>query len=449
MPFIQVSPSDDAYISQYYSNTNFGTSIALFTGEFLQPNDLYRSLLKFNLTGVIPPGNVILSAALNLFVYRKDKTDVQLSPQPVNVFTNVTNFSQNTVTWNNAPAISPTPYSVNVTDANVNNYISIDITNIVVDWFYNAIPNNGITLVGIENIIDTIIGYRSTEWTTPGQRPFLNIQYGIVGPTGATGATGATGLQGVTGPTGIQGLTGPTGPVGATGATGLQGVTGPTGIQGLTGPTGPVGATGATGLQGITGPTGIQGLTGPTGADGATGPTGIQGVTGPTGADGATGPTGIQGVTGPTGATGPTGPEGPTGPLSILASQTTSVLQPLTPLGTPVTVLAQTLTTTGNEIKIDSMAEVNLVVTLIATVYNYSITYILRADTIPIASVIISNSGTSVSALELHNEIPNLTWTDTPTAGSHTYDIQITVTSTTPAVFTSVDTTTRSLNILG
>ncbi|WP_315115558.1 DNRLRE domain-containing protein [uncultured Clostridium sp.] len=184
MPFVQVNPTDDVFITEYYPNNNFGNDTALFTGEYLKYNnqpDAFRSLLKFNLAGVILPGNIILGATLNLFVYRKDKTDAQLSPQTVSVFTNASNFSQNTVTWNNAPALNPTPYSINVTDADVNNYISIDITNIVIGWFYGVIPNNGITLAGIENTIDTIIGYRSNEWTITGQRPFLNIQYGIPG----------------------------------------------------------------------------------------------------------------------------------------------------------------------------------------------------------------------------------------------------------------------------
>ncbi|MBV7272819.1 DNRLRE domain-containing protein, partial [Clostridium sp. PL3] len=222
MSFVQVKPTDDAYISKLNANVNFGSADVLFTGRFVQPNDSYRSLLKFNLTNAIPPGSSILNAYLKLFVYRKDSPDLVLSPQTVNVFTNQTDFFQNTVTWNNAPLIDPTIYSVDVTDADINNFISIDITNLVVDWINEVKPNNGITLVGIENIIDTIIGYLSEEWMGPTQRPFLNIEYDIVSPTGTTGATGATGATGDTGATGATGDTGATGATGDTGATGAD-----------------------------------------------------------------------------------------------------------------------------------------------------------------------------------------------------------------------------------
>ncbi|WP_346885863.1 DNRLRE domain-containing protein [Clostridium sp. UBA4395] len=180
MPSLQLSPVHDTYISMLKPNNNFGTSSLLFTGVFVQPADVFRSLLKFNLSGVIPDGNTILNASLNLFVYRKDSSDGTLSPQTVSVFTNSNDFLQNTVTWNNAPSIDPTPYSIDITDADVNTFISIDITNIVIDWFENILPNNGITLVGIENIILSTIGYLSSEWSAPIQRPFLNIEYTVI-----------------------------------------------------------------------------------------------------------------------------------------------------------------------------------------------------------------------------------------------------------------------------
>ncbi|AKA71837.1 DNRLRE domain-containing protein [Clostridium scatologenes] len=177
MPFVQIPPTDNIYISQFFPNKNFGKLTTLLTGKYLKSNDAYRSLLKFNLSNVIPPGSIILCAALNLFVYRKDKTDAQLLPQIINVYTNTNNFSQNEITWNNAPELDQTQYSIKIDDKDVNNFISIDITSIVISWFYNIIPNNGITLVGMHNIINSIIGYRSTEWSVSDQRPFLSIQY--------------------------------------------------------------------------------------------------------------------------------------------------------------------------------------------------------------------------------------------------------------------------------
>ncbi|WP_270568073.1 DNRLRE domain-containing protein, partial [Clostridium beijerinckii] len=320
MPTIFISPTDDAYISLLNPNANFGLSGDLFTGMFIQVGDVYRSLLKFDLSS-IPPGSYVSNASLNLFVYRNDVPDWAQLPQTVRVYTNSSNFTESTVTWNTAPIANFTPYSITITNGDVGNNISIDITDIVNGWINGSIPNNGITLIGIENLMDTIIGYFSKEWPLQTQRPFLSVTFAASGPTGATGPgptgpTGPTGSTGVTGPTGDTGATGPTGDTGVTGPAGDTGATGPTGDTGATGPTGDTGATGPagdTGATGPTGPTGDTGVAGPTGDTGATGPTGDTGVTGPTGDTGVTGPTGDTGVTGPAGDTGVTGPTGDTG----------------------------------------------------------------------------------------------------------------------------------------
>lgn len=185
MTVIQVSPSDNAYIYSLNSDTNFGSSALLFTGTENELSYKYRTLFKFDLSGLIPPGNTVTSASLELFVYRKDKPDSLLSPQSVTVSTNSSDFSQDTVTWNNAPEVAATPYSINVTDADVDNYISIDITNVVIDWINIPSRNYGITLKGVESVLEngleditnSIIGYLSSNWSFPNQKPFLKIEY--------------------------------------------------------------------------------------------------------------------------------------------------------------------------------------------------------------------------------------------------------------------------------
>jgi hypothetical protein len=61
---INLIPTDDAYISQLNPNTNFGSASALCTGTFFQTNDVYRSLLKFNVSGAVPSANCITNATL-------------------------------------------------------------------------------------------------------------------------------------------------------------------------------------------------------------------------------------------------------------------------------------------------------------------------------------------------------------------------------------------------
>ncbi|WP_141694280.1 DNRLRE domain-containing protein, partial [Desulfosporosinus sp. BG] len=178
MASIDVFPTDSVYISQFYHNTNFGTVNQLFTGQYIVSKinrckpDAYRTLLKFNINLLC--SDTICSARLFLFVNRKDKSDADLAPQTVTIYENESDFNQATVTWDTAPNTIISPYSFNVTDSDVGSYIEIDIKDLVQGWVNACHVNDGITLIGIEDKIDRIIGYASTGSVNP---PFLRINY--------------------------------------------------------------------------------------------------------------------------------------------------------------------------------------------------------------------------------------------------------------------------------
>ncbi len=159
---------------------------------------------------------------------------------------------------------------------------------------------------------------------------------------------------------------------------------------------------------------------------------------------GPTGPTGGTGPIGPTGPTGGTGPTGPTGPgVSIQQTQTAERLT-LLPLGSPITVLTLAITATaGQHVKLDSMAEVEITTTA-AAAYQYTITYSLLNGATTLATVIVEKVTDSQTAnTKLFSEIPNLTWVDSPGAGTFTYTINITVTGTS---ISDANAVTRALN---
>jgi TGF-beta propeptide. len=201
MATITLSPTNDSYISQYYGNTNFGSVSVLFIGMFVGPGDDYRSLLKFDVSS-IPVGSIITNATLGLFDERKDVSGGELAT----IYRNLADFSQSTVTWNNAPPIVATSDTVTIEDANLNSYVNFNITDLVQGWVYGAFPNFGFTVEGVETT-PALCGFYSQESGDPSKRPILTVTYtsGPVGPTGPTGATGATGATGPTGPTGATG----------------------------------------------------------------------------------------------------------------------------------------------------------------------------------------------------------------------------------------------------
>jgi hypothetical protein len=99
----------------------------------------------------------------------------------------------------------------------------------------------------------------------------------------------------------------------------------------------------------------------------------------------------------------------------------------------------------GQSIKLDSMAEVEITTTA-AAVYQYTITYTLFRGVTPLATVTVEKETDSQSVTsKLFGEIPNLTWTDSPGAGTFTYTIVITVTGSNVSNASAI---TRALNAL-
>lgn len=166
-------PTDDVYISEWYADQNFGSSVALFVGRFMQPGDLYRSLLRFDLS-TIPLTSTIISAQLNLTMFRNE---VVSGIQYIGVYHLLNNWSQREATWNNQPPFSITPFcpvwdgAIGVTPSTPPGRVSIDITNVVTGWFNGSIPNSGLVLAGNEAVND-LVGF----WST-------NYQYNIAWPT--------------------------------------------------------------------------------------------------------------------------------------------------------------------------------------------------------------------------------------------------------------------------
>lgn len=145
MDIFFLAPIEATYISQLYPNNNFGPCEKLFVGQSAMPTDNYRALLKFDIR-TIPQGSIIEKVTLRLFLNQENSSLTK------DLFVNrlLSNFSQNTVTWNNAPEFRHTFFSTIVSDDNINNYIYINITELARGWYSKSIENNGILLSTLE-----------------------------------------------------------------------------------------------------------------------------------------------------------------------------------------------------------------------------------------------------------------------------------------------------------
>jgi Collagen triple helix repeat (20 copies) len=160
--------------------------------------------------------------------------------------------------WNEASlrfGNAPTLGAIEVSDISVsvkNQWLEVDLTELVRDWIDGVIPNHGIAIVPqfALGLGGASVVFNSKENVATGHEPELQIVFagngaqGIPGPQGMQGLSGPKGDKGDVGPQGLQGAKGDKGDVGA------QGVAGPQGAQGLRGDAGPIGPQGLPGAKG-------------------------------------------------------------------------------------------------------------------------------------------------------------------------------------------------------
>jgi BclB C-terminal domain-containing protein len=150
-------PKEATYISQLNPNNNFGPCEGLYVGQSAALADTFRTLIKFDIS-TIPLGGSIEKASLRLFL-SKDETSLA---QTLYINRLLSNFSQNTVTWNDAPEFEETLFNTPISDSNINSYIYINITDLVSGWYTETIANTGILLSTLETATSLMeyVGYK-------------------------------------------------------------------------------------------------------------------------------------------------------------------------------------------------------------------------------------------------------------------------------------------------
>jgi hypothetical protein len=327
---VTVPAEDDARTANnigtnVYANKNFGGDALLGVSNVAPTQD---SFLRFDPVGILPEGTTaaqIHKATLILYVSRSDTTgSISLCPVTAAwIEGKGTGQAVAGVTWNTRPAVGPSQGAFPVSTSQLDEFVMLDVTELVRDWVANPSSNFGIALKPSGTVT---MYFDSKESSSPGHNPAIDVTLtGPVGPKGDTGPIGPQGNQGVPGPVGPQG---PKGLVWrgswTSGASYLaDNVVSHAGstwvaLAANTNSTPGEGNSnwqlmvqmGAIGSQGLTGPEGPQG---PAGAQGGMGPQGPQGAKGDTGMQGMPGVIGPRGEPGPEGSPGPMGPAGPAG----------------------------------------------------------------------------------------------------------------------------------------
>jgi TGF-beta propeptide len=295
----QITPLGDSYVNTADRTTNYGSKTLLDVDGATQ-----TTYIQFNLAS-IPSGATVSQATLKLYV------NAVTTAGSFNVDYATGAWSEGTIDASNAPPLGAAIASnVNVTAADKNQYILVDVTSAVQAWLSGSETNNGIALVANSSFNAT---FDSKENTTTSHPPELDIVVGGGGSGTITGVTAGTALTGG-GTSGTVTLNVDTTKVPLLAAsntfTGNQTVNGNIATSGqltavsvlangVTANNGAIGVTGSGedyGVEGF-GSTGLYGY-GPLGVDGEspdTGGTGVFGYGTATGVFGSGGTTGVEG----------------------------------------------------------------------------------------------------------------------------------------------------------
>jgi hypothetical protein len=181
--FAQITPLGDAYTNSADPTTNYGAATLLEVDGATA-----TTYIQFNLAS-IPSGATVSQATLKLYV------NAVTTAGSFNVDYVNGSWAESTIDHSNAPPLGTTIASnVDVTTADKNQYILINVTSAVQAWLSGSETNNGIALVANSTFNAT---FDSKENTTTSHPAELDIAY-AGGDGTITGVTTASG-SGLTG----------------------------------------------------------------------------------------------------------------------------------------------------------------------------------------------------------------------------------------------------------
>lgn len=148
----------DTYITSETPTDNFSAEniFYLYRTEAL----VSYGIIKIDITN-IPKLSVIKSAKLKIYSALYLSTD-----QTVHLYTNATDVTIATVTWNTKPTIGDAVTSQSWLVTETTTYKEFDITDIVKAWYAGTIANYGLTMLYVDNWLEGIFNsVDSTERT--------------------------------------------------------------------------------------------------------------------------------------------------------------------------------------------------------------------------------------------------------------------------------------------
>ena len=181
---LQPGPLDgkDALLHELNSHTNYGTTIELiaFYWTFSGTPAQGSSLLEFNLSPL--PSNIdIVSANLSLYYNPTSGSAGQAGNNACYLKKVTSPWAENTVTWSNMPTTNTiNQVYLPTSTSSHQNYLNLDLTNFVIDWYNNPSLNYGVMLELIDASLYNSMKFCTSDYETEQLRPKLEINYNEV-----------------------------------------------------------------------------------------------------------------------------------------------------------------------------------------------------------------------------------------------------------------------------
>jgi hypothetical protein len=151
-----LEPSEDAYVSQLNSNSNYGHDevISIRSFKTITESFNHRIYLKFNLTPLNQESHIIF-ATLHLYKYIEGN---HVGVRKIEVKRVLGEWSEASITWSDQPHVSEVSTSSTHVDRS-GYWYQWDVTPDVRSWIEKHVQNNGVCLLDSEE--DSTIDYAS------------------------------------------------------------------------------------------------------------------------------------------------------------------------------------------------------------------------------------------------------------------------------------------------
>jgi hypothetical protein len=176
-------PVADAWVDYWVPGVNYGADTLLKVGSNECPGQEFpsrgRALLRFDLSA-IPPGQVIQTASLQLYLRSVYTGSGAAATNTIGVHRVANSWTEAGVAWNNQPGHAGTAAATTAVGQITGNWYVWDITNLVRNWYNGTYPNYGLMLISQAETTCNMRYFDSRENVNDAR---LVITYGTPTPT--------------------------------------------------------------------------------------------------------------------------------------------------------------------------------------------------------------------------------------------------------------------------